>query len=268
MVVTYISEPQIKIIKNDLLHVRGEEKLVTSSHLSEALAFAFGFNTNAALIKEFNVVRGPQCVEFCADNFWKRLSELAKISLPSLQGALNIDLPTSVSRATERRDLRERVNLSPDFAAHLSKFFKLMADHGAAHFLVEASRISPALFGWSGSYRSKGGQMRACFNVGKPSVYWQWDDASWSALLAGDFLSDHASLDCDLMGWARVAHSLLEPELRLGNVVFNAELGLLVSHEIVDGCTESILYQRPGQLKEIRDADELKIKANVLPAFG
>ncbi len=267
MVITYITEPQIKIIKSDLLHLCRKEKLVTSSHLTEALAFAFGFNTNAALIKEFEVFQGPLCVEFCVDNFWKRLSELAKISLPTLQGALYIDLPTSVSRAIERRDLRERVNLPPDFAAHLSKFFKLMADHGAAHFLVEATRISPAILGFSGSYRSKGGQMRACFNVGKPSDYWQWDDTSWSALLADDFLSDHAGLDCDLMGWARVAHSLLEPELRLGNVVFNAELGLLVSHEIVDGCTESILYQRPGQIKEIRDADELQSRTQRVSAF-
>lgn len=255
MLVTFITESQIKTIKSDLLHFSREAKLVSSSHLSEALANAFGFKTHAALCAGFKSANGTQCVEFCAERFWRRLSELANISISGLQGSLNINLPKSVARASATRDLRESLSLPAAFEARLERFFKLMADHGADYFEIEGVRTAPNSFGYIGSYRPGRQAMRPSFTSPVPRIKSDWSVSSWSALLAIDFLEDHAGPDCYLSDWAVEASQLLEKNLRLGDVMFNAVAGLVVNHEEVEGCTASVLYQRPGQLKDVQTAD-------------
>ncbi|UWQ58062.1 hypothetical protein K3722_16480 [Leisingera caerulea] len=255
MLVTFITESQIKTIKGDLLHISREAKLVSSSHLSEALAHAFGFKTHAALCAGFKSAQGTQCVEFCAERFWRRLSELACMPMSVLQGALNIDLPKSVARASATRDLRESISLPAAFEARLERFFKLMADHGADYFEIEGALHEPNFFGYSGSYRPGRQAMRPSFTSPVPRIKSDWSVSSWSALLADDFLEDHAGPDCRLSDWALEASQLLENSLRRGNVMFSAVTGLLVNHDEVEGCTASVLYQRPGQLEDIQAAD-------------
>lgn len=255
MLVTFITETQIKIIKSDLLHFSREAKLVSSSHLSEALAHAFGFKTHAALCAGFKSAKGAQCVEFYAERFWRRLSELANISLAELQSALNIDLPTRVARATTTRDLRASLSLPAAFEARLERFFKLMADHGADYFEIEGALHEPNFFGYVGGYRPGRQAMRPSFNSPVSRIKSGWSASSWSALLADDFLEDHAGPDCRLSSWALEASRLLENSLRRGNVMFSAVTGLVVNHDEVEGCTASVLYQRPGQLEDIKTAD-------------
>ena len=264
MLATYITKSQVKSVKSDLLHHNKEHKLLTSSHLTEALAFAFGFNTNAAALACLASATSPQCVEFSAERFWRRLSELAGISTSNLQSALDIDLSKSVSRAIETRDLRERITLPFTFKTRLEKFFKLMADHGAAYFTMEGTRLPPNDFGFSGSYRPGRQAMRSRFSLTKPSLNWQWNNSDWNALMADDFLEDHAGSDCDLPRWAVTACGLLERDLTLGNVVFNSDIGLVVHHEEIEGCSASILYQRLGQLEDVRAADARQEKVNLL----
>ncbi len=266
MLAIFITLPQIKAVKRDLLYCGQGLELVSSSHLTEALAFAFGFNTNAAMLTGFKNAKATQCMGFCAERFWCRLSELTGTSVSRMQSVLKIDLPESVSRAVAIRDLREKIALPSVFKNHLDKFFELMADHGADYFTLEGGRPSPNYFGLGGSY-SRGRQaMRPCCTPAKPSLLWQWDDSGWSALLADDFLEDHTSRDCDLARWAMDAWDFLEPDLRLGKAVFSARFGLVVHHEEIQGCTASILYQRPGQLEQIRIADAQQAKLRLLSA--
>ena len=255
MFVTFITESQIKTIKSDLLHFSRKAKLVSSSHLSEALAYAFGFKTHAALCAGFKNSKGAQCVEFCAERFWRRLSELANISISELQGALNIDLPESVARSSATRDLRESISLPAAFEARLERFFKLMADHGADYFEIEGALREPIFFGYGGSYRPGRQAMRPSFTSPVPRIKSDWSVSSWSALLADDFLEDHAGPDCRLSDWALEASQLLENSLRRGNVMFSAVTGLVVNHDEVEGCTAYVLYQRPGQLEDVQAAD-------------
>jgi hypothetical protein len=147
----------------------------------------------------------------------------------------------------------------------LDRFFKKMADHGAAYFTIVGHRPPPNELGWGGSYRlGKPQAMRPIFTEAKPSLYWQWDNASWNALMADDFLEDYAGSESDLTRWAFDASSLLERDLNVGNVVFDAKIGLVVHHEEIEGCTTSILYQRAGQLEAVRAADARQEKAKLL----
>ncbi len=267
MLITHITEPQIKAVKSDLRYHSQGAKTFNSSHLTEALAFAFGFNTNAALRKGFESGNSSQCVEFCEERFWRRIAELSGDLTPRLQDVCKIDLSQSVSRAIGIRDYREKATLPSAFETRLDKFFKQMAVHGAAYFTIDGMRLPPNNIGISGMYRQSNRQaMRPSITAVKPSMYWQWSYASWSALLADDFLEDHTSSDCNLSEWALNFSEYLEPYLRLGNVEFNAEVGVIVQHEEIEGCTASILYQRPGQLEEIRTADALQKKMKLQPA--
>ncbi|MBU2888395.1 hypothetical protein [Celeribacter halophilus] len=267
MLVTYITELQIESVKSDLLYHNKGLKPFKSSHLTEALAFAFGFKTNAAMRKDFEGASRPQCVEFCKERFWHRISELSDAHIPSLQDAAIIDLSKSVSRATGIRDFREQITLPSAFETRLENFFKQMAVHGAAYFTIDGCRLPPNDIGFSRMYRQSNRQaMRPSFTAVKPSMYWQWDYAGWSALLADDFLEDHIGSDCDLSEWALKISDHLEPNLSSGNVEFNAEIGVIVQHEEIAGCTASILYQRPGQLEEIRAADANQQQMNRIPA--
>ena len=97
--------------------------------------------------------------------------------------------------------------------------------------------------------------MRQPFVPSKSKALWQWDATSLNSMLADDFLEDHAGPHVDLTHWAAQVTHLMEPDLKIGSVVFHAETGLTVHHEEIEGCNQSLVYQRSGQLDDVRAAD-------------
>lgn len=255
MLTIYLSELQIKSVKSDLLHHNRRHKLVTSAHLSEALAFAFGFKANASLIDHLNTTKSVPYVEFCAERFWRRLSELSSTSTAKLRNSLQVDLTGSVARAIGFRDLRDKISLPEELESQLTRFFKLMADHGAAAYTLEGARFAPNVVGYGGFYRPGTHAMRPAFVPVKPALYFEWSERSWSALEADAFLEDHNISGRDLLDWAGAACELMERSLHLKDVVFDAALGLVVHHKEISDCTASIVFQRKGQLGDVRVAD-------------
>lgn len=252
---TFINETYVKSIKNDLLQHNRSRKLCTSTQLSEALAFGFGFNTHAALLEELKSDRPATCVSLNDDRLWSRLSKLSETPVKTLQEAIEIDLSESFSRAVGIRDMRDRVTLPGDIKNSMERFFKLMAYHGAAYYTIKGMRLPSTAIIATGGYRRGKQAMRQPFVPSKSKALWQWDATSLNSMLADDFLEDHAGPHVDLTHWAAQVTHLMEPDLKIGSVVFHAETGLTVHHEEIEGCNQSLVYQRSGQLDDVRAAD-------------
>lgn len=257
---THISTTHIKSLKGDLLHHNRGLRLCKSAQLTEALAFGFGFKTNAALRADIKRANNSKCLALREDRFWHHLSRKSKAPETSLRKAFNIDLAACITRATGVRDMREKVEIQ------LDRFFKLMADHGAAFFTIEGSRYATPVMGYSGFYRMGEQRMRPCLLDTKPKMLSKWDDASWSALMADDFLEDHVAPDVDLTRWAYKICNLLERDLNLRNIVLDAQTGITVHHDEIEGCTKSVVYQKPNQLEDVRAADASGIQPVRVPA--
>jgi len=254
----------IKSIKNDLLHYNRDRKLCTSTQLTEALAFGFGFNTHAAMLVRFKSDQPAACVTLDDARLWARLSALSELPIEALQDAIEIDLSESVSRAVGIRDMRSRLTLPAELEKKLDRFFKLMADYGAAYFTIDGLRLPSNAVIPFGGYRPGKHAMRQCFVPPQTRTHWEWDAASFNNLLADDFLVDHAGPQVDLTGWALEVIQLLERDVKMGNVVFHAETGLTVHHDEIEGCTKSVVYQRPGQLDDVRASDAKAVLLDVM----
>jgi len=202
------------------------------------------------MVTAFGSYPEPQCVELVPDRFSKRLFELSRLEADDICFGLESALKDSVCRAVKVRDHRNEVTINPAFSDKLSDLLHRMALHGARRFLVEGG-LYP---NFGGSYRLKGGSLRPAFVEAKPSEYWQWSNADWNNLLAMDWLEDYAE-SIDLTALAMEAALLLERDIQVRNVIFDAELGLVVQHQGIDDFMASILYQAPEQIAKIRSTD-------------
>lgn len=248
-----INKTHIKSIKNDLLNHNRNLKLCTSTQLTEALAFGFGFNTHAALLARFKRDQSAACLALDEARLWARMSALTDLPVEILQEAIEINLSESFSRAIGIRDMRGRLALPGDMEKNMERFSKLMARHGAAYFTIEGMRLSSSSIIPFGGYRPGRYAMRKCFLPTRTP--WQWTEKSLSSLMAEDFLEDFVGSGEDPLDWAVTVIQLMEHDVKMGNVVFDVETGFTVHHDEIDGCTASVIYQRAGQLEEIRAAD-------------
>ncbi|MHA3980711.1 hypothetical protein ACW9UR_23840 [Halovulum sp. GXIMD14794] len=267
MLTIQISAFDRKAIQRELVSLRRTPKAAKSSHISEALAHGLGFKTHAAICAALAQSRGPLCVELSSGRFWSRLSDLSQRPVRELVRGLEVDLYEIACRATRIRDMRGRIEPGSSLHGTLDRFFGLMADHGADYFTVEGSR-RPAVLGLGGAYRPGTQAMRPCFirSDGPRHSLSEWDDANLSPVQADDFLDDHMGSDWGPTSLVSEVFGLMEEDLQLGDIVCRADMGLLVKHAEIEGRSTSILFQRPGQLDRIRDADAARMATDPIPA--
>ena len=264
MFVTHVTQSQTKDLKSKFLYQCRVEKKVKSTHLDEAIANAFGEKTNASLRARFDVSGAKLCVEVRAERFWNRLAELAEISLDQLKERVDLDFDQALSSATGIRSLMQDVDIPAGLQGKLESFFLQMAENGPAYLTVSGFE-KPGMFGMRG-LENEGHAMRPVFNNAQAVPFHVPDSDIIQGLredlrsqeIAGAFLESDRVLRRALLQWSFQAERLLPRELSKGNVVFHSELGLVVQHNEIDGCKASVLYQRPGQLADVKRFDELQ----------
>lgn len=268
MLVFQISRSQRDTIQRELVNRRQSPAAAKTSHISEALARGLGFKTHAALCAALAQSRGSLCIELSSDRFWSRLSELSGRTAPELHRDLDADIVQLACRAATIRDVRGRLEPGSSLHGTLDRFFRLMADHGADHFVIEGSRLRGNWLGYGGTYKPGRQAMRACFIPPEEPGYSfsRWDEASRSTLFADAFLDDHMGSDWSPNSLVSEVCNLMEEDLQLGDIVCRADMGLVVEHEDIEGCGSSVLFQQPGQLERIRDADAARKAETPIPA--
>ncbi len=262
MFVTSISASQMKTVKSNLLH-HGRELNIKSSHLTEAFARSVGFNTQAALLDDLQQANARKVVEFDKKKFFERLSELSGLPDATLKTSQPHWPETAFTRGVAVNDLSSSSQLSGRTKERLEGLFEMMASKGAGFYQAKGSRpaYDPDGF-WFGSYSAGASAMRRAFLPPTPDM---WDTKSWTSLLAEDVLEDSRFTYRELVDIALETHGAFSKDLELNDVVFSAVEGLYVNHAESEGCTRSVLFQREGQLLDVKAADRahrVKSQAN------
>jgi len=252
MFVTSISTSQMKPVKSNLLH-HGRELNIKSSHLTEAFARSVGFNSQAALLDDLQKANAPKLVEFDKENFFERLSELSGFPDASLKTSQPHWPESAFTRGVAVNDLRSASQLSGPTKERLEGLFEMMATKGVGFYQAKGSRPAYDPDGiWFGSYISGASEMRRVFLPPTPDM---WSTKSWTSMLAEDVLEDSKFTYRELVSIATEARDAFSKDLELHDVVFSAVEGLYVNHADDEGCVRSVLFQREGQLSDVKAAD-------------
>jgi hypothetical protein len=252
MFVTSISTSKMKDVKSSLRH-HGRKLNIKSSHLTEAFARSVGFNTQAALLDDLQKTNAPKVVEFDQGKFFERLSELSGVPDATLKTSQLHWPETAFTRGVGVNDLRSSSQLSGRTKERLEGLFEMMATKGVGFYRAKGSRPAYDPDGlWFGSYSSGASAMRRAF---LPPIPDMWDTKSWTSLLAEDALDDSKFTYHELIKIALETHNAFSKYLKLHDVVFSAVEGLYVNHDEIDGCARSVLFQREGQLSDVKASD-------------
>lgn len=255
MFVTSISTSKMKDVKSSLLH-HGRKLNIKSSHLTEAFARSVGVNTQAALLDDLQKTNAPKVVEFDQGKFFERLSELSRVPEATLKTSQLHWPETAFTRGVGVNDLRSSSQLSGRTKERLEGLFEMMATKGVGFYRAKGSRPAYDPDGlWFGSYSSGASAMRRAF---LPPIPDMWDTKSWTSLLAEDALDDSKFTYHELIKIALETHNAFSKDLNLHDVVFSAVEGLYVNHDEIDGCARSVLFQREGQLSDVKASDRDK----------
>ncbi|WP_339109751.1 hypothetical protein [Thioclava sp. GXIMD4216] len=252
MFVTSITTSKMKTVKSSLLH-HGRKLNLKSSHLTEAFARSVGFNTQGALLDDLQKTNAPNVVEFDRGQFFERLSYLSGLPEATLKTSQPHWPETAVTRGVGVNDLRSSSQLSGRTKERLERLFEMMATKGIEFYRIKGIRPAYDPNGlWFGSYRPGASAMRRAFLPPTPDM---WETRDWTDLLAEDALKDNTFSYHELMEIARETHDAFSKDLKLNDVVFSAVEGLYVNHDAIEGCARSVLFQREGQLSDVKASD-------------
>lgn len=252
MFVTSITTSKMKSVKSSLLH-HGRLLNIKSSHLTEAFARSVGFNTQAALLDDLQKTNALKVVEFDQGQFFERLSDLSGLPDSTLKTSQPHWPETAVTRGVGVNDLRNSSRLSGRTKKRLERLFEMMATKGVGFYRAKGSRPAYDPNGpWFGSYGPGASAMRRAFLPPTPDL---WGTRSWTSMLAEDVLDDSKFTYHELIKIALETHDAFSKDLELHDVVFSAVEGLYVHHDEIEGCARSVLFQREGQLSDVKTSD-------------